>query len=244
MTPVYDEFAEDFHHKRKRPWRAFTEFLTLLSEKGYRFSGTLIDLGCANGRHVFTLKNNSNRIIGIDNSIDLLRIARESFKDKEFSSKKNAKNIVLLLADMRCLPIRENSIDHLFSIASVHHIRGSNARKKVLDFIHTLMKSDGYLIMSVWRRWQRKFRSYFLKDKLKRIFMPGFQKKEGKRGLPESGDKYISWTVSKRNETYNRYYHFFTRKEVKDLLHIFKIEILKAMGGPGKKDNFFLLAQK
>jgi hypothetical protein len=67
---------------------------------------------------------------------------------------------------------------------------------------------------------------------------------QNKLDLEEFGDKFIPWTISKENLTYNRFYHFFSRKELKKLLQMYIIMELKKRGGPNKKDNFFVLAKK
>jgi hypothetical protein len=62
--------------------------------------------------------------------------------------------------------------------------------------------------------------------------------------LPDFGDKYIPWTNSHDNYIYQRFYHFFSKNEVMDLLEAFNIKEIEELGGPNKKDNFFVLAQK
>ena len=63
-------------------------------------------------------------------------------------------------------------------------------------------------------------------------------------GLAEFGDKFIPWTVSKENKIYQRFYHFFTRKEVLTLFKDYKVLKINKWGGPTNRDNFFILAQK
>ena len=62
--------------------------------------------------------------------------------------------------------------------------------------------------------------------------------------LDEFGDKYVPWTISKEKKIYNRFYHFFSKREVKKILRIFKIKEFSMRGGSTNKDNFFILAKK
>jgi hypothetical protein len=76
------------------------------------------------------------------------------------------------------------------------------------------------------------------------LYSSHYRTTQNKRELEEFGDKFIPWTISKENLTYNRFYHFFSCKELKRLLKSFVIKELKKIGGPNKKDNFFVLAKK
>ena len=135
-------------------------------------------------------------------------------------------------------------INNIFSIAAIHHIKGKEKRQEVIFNLHNLIKKNGFLLVTVWRRWQKKLKKYFIIDKLKRSLNLKYLRRQNKMNLREFGDKYVSWTVSKEKRTYNRFYHFFSKKELKDLLKNYEIKEFKLTGGPTYKDNFFLLTQK
>ncbi len=99
-------------------------------------------------------------------------------------------------------------------------------------------------MLTVWRRYQKKYRFYFINDRIRRFFIPKYNKTQENLGLIEYGDKYIPWTLSNKNLTYNRYYHFFSLKEINKLLKNFIIRVILKKGGPNRKDNFFILTQK
>ncbi len=63
-------------------------------------------------------------------------------------------------------------------------------------------------------------------------------------GLEEFGDQYVSWKISSEKKKYNRFYHFFSKREIKKLIKTFKVQEFKILGGPNNRDNFFILAQK
>lgn len=239
----WNKFAKDYHNKRRKPWNAFKSFFNETINEGYTFNGLIIDLGCANGRHFSVLKNDNNRIIGIDNSIEFLKIAKENLP-KNGKKDFNTSNTNLLLADISKLPLRDNSIKNIISIAALHHIRTKKEREETFDFLYKTLSYGGLLLISVWRRWQKRFKTHFIKNWFKRKLKPNFKKEQMSKGLTEFGDIFVPWTISSENNTINRFYHLFSSKELHCLLTKFKIIKFEKRGGPGKKDNYFVLAQK
>jgi SAM-dependent methyltransferase len=240
----YDNIALDYDLKRKKPWKALESFVSYIEEKEYSFNGINLDLGCANGRHFKLFKSSTNKIIGIDNSIDFLRIAHRNLRDLSQYEKKDSNNIQTILGDVRSLPLRPDIIQNMFSIATIHHIQSKDTRKKVLEQMFKLTKENGLILLTVWRRWQNKYKKEFIFEKIKRLFNPRYKKKQTQLGLNEFGDKIIPWTVSSTNITHERYYHFFSKNEIKRLMNKYKISEFKIMGGSTDKDNFFILAQR
>ncbi len=84
----------------------------------------------------------------------------------------------------------------------------------------------------------------FFFDGIKRSVSFKYKKQQEIDGLSQFGDKYIPWTLSEENMIFNRFYHFFSKREIKNLLKDFIIKEYKIMGGPNNNDNFFILAQK
>ncbi|MFX0020855.1 MAG: methyltransferase domain-containing protein [Candidatus Hermodarchaeota archaeon] len=240
----FNNFANDYHSKRKKPWRPLQFFLNFLNKKGYVFKGKSLDLGCANGRNFKLMNNPPNKLIGIDISFNLLKIAKSNLKNDENFNAYAAKFFQLIQADAVHLPIREKSIDTIYSIATIHHIKKKIERKRAFIEMYDILKHKGNLILTVWRKWQTKFRDYFVWDWIKRNFTMDYRSQQRKKGLEEFGDKYVPWTLSSENITYDRFYHFFSKYELKKLMGIFNIKEFKITGGPTQKDNFFVFAQK
>ena len=237
----YNKIAEDYNLKRKKPWRPLENYLNFLKNEGHGFNGLNLDLGCANGRNFKIFKNDLNKLIGIDNSLEFLKIARDDLR------KFNSDNIQIILGDIQYLPIRSKVIENIFSIASFHHIKGNQVRKNALLQIFRLMKDNGYFLLTIWRRWQKKYRKYFFYDKLNRILFPRYKKKQRELNLKEFGDKNVPWTISSdksgEKRIYERFYHFFSKAEVKRLLKSFKLVDVRKKGGSTDKDNLFILSQ-
>lgn len=240
---TYDTIADDYDSKRKKPWKPLKDFLSFLSKKGYTIKGTCIDLGSANGRHFELFKNSNNRMIGIDNSSALLKLALERLRSSNSYSKIELNKIQLILADLKFIPIRNHAIQNVFSVATIHHIKGQLERANVITQLLDLLKEEGYLLITVWRRWHKRVKKHFIVDWFKRIY-PRYKHQQEKLGLKEFGDKFVPWTFTRKDVTFHRFYHFFSKMEIKKLLENFIIREFKIMGGPTKKDNFFILAQK
>jgi len=241
----FNKIAQDYHLKRKNPWKPLERFLTELNERGYHFKGVCVDLGCGNGRNFQLLQNTHNHVLGIDNSIEFLKIAKKNREDPNPSLIKHPKFIHLILGDIHFLPLRENKIQNFFSIASFHHINDAKQRKKATRQIYQLIKPNGFFLITVWRRWQKKFKWYFCTERIKRIFNPLYRKKQSLAGIHEFGDKLIPWTVSWNKIKYIRFYHLFSKREIKRIIERhFNIRQFNTLGGASGKDNFFILAQK
>ena len=234
----FDNIAQDYHLKRKKPWNSFISFLKYLENKNYSFKGLNIDLGCGNGRHFPYLMKESNVLIGIDNSIELLKISNKSLESY------NTFKIQIICADLLFLPIRNNSINNIFSVAVIHHIKDRAMRENGIKQLFNIIKNGGYLLITVWRRWQVKYRKFFVKDWIQRKIKKCYKKHQESKDLKEFGDKIVPWTISSNNKTYDRFYHFFSKHEIENLINIFNIKEFKTMGGSTGEDNFFILAQK
>lgn len=241
---VFDKIAEDYHLKRKKPWRPLEFFIDFLKNKGICFRGNILDLGCANGRNFKIMSKPPNKLIGIDISLQLLKIANKNLRNADEFSAYKSKFYQLIHADLVNLPIRNNSVHIIFSIATLHHIKQKSEQKRAIVHMYELLKVKGKLILTVWRKWQKQFRDYFLAEWLKRNFTKDYKIQQKEKGLEEFGDKLVPWSLSKENEVYNRFYHFFSKRELKKLLGIYRIEEFKITGGPTNRDNFFILARK
>ncbi len=241
---MFNEIADDYALKRNKPWKALITFMNNVKDKRHQFKGICLDMGCANGRNFELFSKEDSHVVGLDNSWKFMKIAQKRIKDNPNINLRNKYHIHLLQADMKGLPIRKESIQNIFCIASFHHVESEPLRLSVMTQIFEVLQVNGHCLMTVWRRWQKKYKKYFFYEIIKRILVPGYSRKQKKRGLPDFGDQKIPWVVNKEKITIYRFYHFFSKKEIKRYFICFKIEEFRTMGGPTSKDNFFLLARK
>lgn len=240
----FNLFASDYNSKRKKPWRPLKIFLDHLKNNNFSFNDVILDLGCANARNFKIIGDFPKKVVGIDVSLELIKIAQRNLKDFNQYSPAESKFYQVLRGDITFLPFRHDSAQIIFSVASMHHIKGKANRKNLISQISEILKKNGTLIITVWRKWQKKFRLYFIIDFLKRKLNPKYKQQQKKIGLAEFGDKLVPWNISGGEVTYLRYYHFFTKREIKNILKSYTIKHITIMGGPTKRDNFFIFACK
>lgn len=240
----FNSIAQDYHLKRKKPWLPLELFIKFLKSKGHGFNGVILDLGCGNGRNFQILSTPPNKLIGIDISFELLEIANYNLNNKDFYPLESKKFFQLILGDISNPPIRQNSINCIFCIASLHHIKKKIERIKTIAQIRKSLKKSGLLILTVWKKWQNRFRNFFILEWFKRKLSVKYRIQQKMRGLEEFGDKLVPWKLSRENDVFFRFYHFFSKRELKKLLKDLEIIEFKTTGGPTNKDNFFVFAHK
>jgi len=185
VKEAYGAIAGEFDRTRKRQWLEFQHFLEFIEN-----DVKVLDLGCGNGRFYELLKPKKVDYLGIDNSSSLLEKARENFPDAKFK-----------LGDMVDLDLSDGSFDAILSIASFHHIPSRKLRKKVVDEMYRVLKSDGVLIITVWNLFQWKYLVNLVKAITSFILHFGFKY--------AWNDLWIKWG----GHIQKRYYHAFLPKE-------------------------------
>jgi ubiquinone/menaquinone biosynthesis C-methylase UbiE len=218
---TWDAIAESFDVTRRNPWRECLDFIDELST-----SFTVADLGCGNGRHLIPCAERCRNVIGLDISKNLLRIAKNKAKEKGLC------NVVFIHGDLVDIPLKDDSLDAALYIASLHNIKGRKCRLHSLKEVKRVLKKDAKALISVWSRWQDRYRWYFLK----KLFF-----KEG-----EFGDIEIYWRQDGLN--ISRFYHLYSKTEfVRDLkqsgLKIIRIQCVK-MHSKISPDNYFAVVKK
>ncbi|MCK4332060.1 MAG: class I SAM-dependent methyltransferase [Thermoplasmatales archaeon] len=218
---TWDAIAESFDVTRRKPWRQCIDFINELSE-----SHTVADIGCGNGRHLLPCAKRCKNVIGIDISQNLLNIAKNKVKEKGLN------NVIFIHANMVQIPLKDASLDSILCIASLHNIKVKEERLCSLKEVHRILKNGGRALISVWSRWQDKYRGYFLK---KLFYDKG-----------EFGDIEIQW--KQHNLNIPRFYHLYSKREfAKDLnqasLEIEKIQSVKLHSNI-TADNYFAVVRK
>ena len=220
---TWDAIAESFDITRRKPWIQCIKFIDKLTK-----NSIVADIGCGNGRHLIPCANRCKKVIGIDLSKELLKIVKRKSTDLKLD------NIELIHSDAVHLPLKNNVFDAILYIASLHNIKGNNNRVNSLKELYRVLKKNGKALISVWSRWQDKFR----KDFFKKWFTEFNQN--------EFGDIDIYWKQHGLNIP--RFYHLYSKQEfINDLKKAnFQILDLQEVKLRSKKhpDNFFALIEK
>jgi len=220
---TWDLIAESFDKTRGKPWKQCIDFINTLKE-----TNIAIDIGCGNGRHLIKCAELCRQAIGLDISRELLFIARNKLVENKLN------NAVFLHSDATNLPIKDETVDAIIYIASLHNIQGRDKRIHSLKELKRILKKDGIALISVWSRWQDKYRKLFFKKWFIQI------------DKSEFGDIDIYWRQNNLNIP--RFYHLYSKKEfVEDLkksgLKIIKIESVK-LSSRNYPDNYFATVKK
>lgn len=216
----YNEIAADFDASRKKEiWPEIREFAAAVKD-----GNRILDVGCGNGRLLEALKDKKLKYLGIDNSEELIKLARKNYPERKF-----------LIGDILKLDsITESDFDHIFCLAVLQHIPGKELRVEALKQMVAKLKPSGELIISVWNLWRSPkhrlllFKNYWLKILGKNKW--------------EFNDLLFPWKNSRGQELSQRYYHAFTKKELKRLVHLAGLKIQKFIGD--KYNYWFVLKNK
>jgi len=217
-SKIYDRIAGDFSNTRGKWWAGIAEF------KKYAKPGDkILDIGCGNGRMAEIFRDMDIEYLGVDNSAELINIARQWFA----SNNKMKFNI----ADIADLQLGENNFDLVLVIAVLHHLPTKKLRLQALREIYKTMKPGGTLIMHNWNLWQ----TGYIQKYWSKILDYGYKIP---RGVWSLKDAFIPWKPIGTDN--RRYIHSFTRGEVSRLLIAagFKIEKMN-YDNQGKSASFW-----
>ena len=180
----------------------------------------VLDLGCGNGRFFEVLKDKRVDYIGVDFSERLIEIAKKRYPQVKFQ-----------VADALNLPFPNNFFDKVYTISVFHHIPSEEFRLQFLKEVKRVLKKEGLLILTVWK--------IKTKNNLLSVIKYTILKLIGKL---DWGDTFESW-----NKKIQRYFHIFSKKELKRLLNEADFKVLEigiVRNERGNRNNIYLIAKK
>lgn len=199
----YNRIAKYFSNTREYVWPEFKYFSGFIKD-----GQNILDWGCGNGRMVFCLLGKQVKYYGVDQSAELIKIAKKKFATE---IKNNIAKFICTGSKEKKFP--DNFFDLVFIIASLFHLPDETTRLELLRKIYKEMKVKGKLVVMVWN-----LASDWAKIKAKKNW-----EKIGKN------DFLIPWKNPEGQVLAKRYYHHFTPIELKNLLLSvgFKVKTLK-----------------
>lgn len=190
----YDLISGKFSQTRKHFWRGL-EFI-----KDYTHSGDkVLDFGCGNGR-LLELIGKENEYHGVDVSEKLVEIAKEKYSSDNIHFSK-------INPIQTTLPFQDNFFNTIYSIAVFHHFPSKRYREDIAKELYAKTNDDGYVIITVWYLWQKKYLKNILKNWKNKLL--------GKSQL-DWNDCLISFTDN-HGKKFQRFHHAFTKRELKNL---------------------------
>lgn len=168
----------------------------------------ILDIWCWNWRLFSFLKERlwekKIEYFGFDISKNLLDEAKKKYPEI-------SENFIFWnMEDLSCF--EEKKFDLIFLIASFHHLRDKNSRKKVLSNIDKITKKESLIFLTNWNLFQKKYFYSFFKNI--------FEKKSW-------NDTFVSFSSSWKKIT-DRFYHAFTKKELDSLFISSNFSILES----------------
>jgi len=214
----YNLIAREFSRTRSVIWPELGFLFDRYLENGDR----VLDLGCGNGRFYRFFSEKKTRYIGVDFSHELIKIAKRKYPLAVFQ-----------FSDGLNLLFSDNYFDKVFSIAVFHHIPSKKFRLKFLKETKRVLKPKGFFILIVWKLPFLKELSLLIKYSILKLL--------GRSKL-DRRDIFLKWG----NKT-QRYYHLFSKRELKGLLkksgfNIIEIGIVKSENK--RRKNIYAVCQK
>ncbi|MFB6301866.1 MAG: class I SAM-dependent methyltransferase [Haloferacaceae archaeon] len=187
MTPdtppprtVYDRIATHFAATREHPWPEVEAFV---DERVPAGSERALDLGCGNGRHAGLLAERVRRVVGVDASGELLRVAADRAAERGFAGA-----FAPVVGDAAAPPLRDDAFDAAVYVATVHHLRPRARRGRSLDELARVLRPGAPALVSAWSVAHDRF--------------------DADAGF----DTTVDWTLPD-GETVPRFYHVYDRDE-------------------------------
>ena len=202
---VYDKIAAHFSNTRIMIWPKVQDFIDDLPA-----NSTILDIGCGNGKNMGTRED--CQYIGIDICQNLIQQA---------PSKSNCNYLV-----SNCLnvPLPDNSMDYIMSIAVIHHLSTPERRLQSLMEIKRLLKPGGKALVYVWAFEQPKFNNELKQDVM--VKWP-LQKKYNQE--------------DKQDDILYRYYHLFRENELENMIN--KIDGFTIIENGEQRYNWYCIIQ-
>ncbi len=188
---VYNTIASEFSSTRQYLWNDLKPLVRFLPTEG-----TLLDIGCGNGRLYQMVQNSQVKYIGVDQSDKLIDIAKKQFPEGRF-----------IVQEMSRMSLPAKTADIIFSIAAFHHLPSHQLRIQGLKEMKRLLKPGGRVIMLNWNLY-----SDYARDK-------GWK-------VDEQGGFWVPWKDASGAVVGSRYYHGFLLEELHEVADEagFKIE--------------------
>ncbi len=143
----YDRVADRFAEKHEDP----TAIVPLLEPFIERLptNGLVLDAGCGPGRDASILLRRGLRVIGVDFSSEMIRLA------------KSVLGLDARIGDLRDLDFLNDTFDGIWANASLHHL-GQADMKPTLVELRRVLKPGGVIFVSVKRGQQERFTEEYL----------------------------------------------------------------------------------
>lgn len=230
----YETISKEYIRLKKRPWKEFVNYLEKIKNSfPLPKRGLVVDIGAGNARNLQCFLRDTEQYwegVAVDISLELLGgiTGGSNFYPHRING------------DMVYLPIRDETAEMVICIASIHHLKTHEELEISLKDMERILKKEGYIILSCWRRWKADTRKEMIRD----LILFPFKKIINREW--RHGDYYLPWHDKEGRIIARRYYHLFTKSELKRAIQKTGLKIcdIDVRGGKNGRDNFFVLMKK
>lgn len=198
MNPVEKTYVHDFYDAvsvewsstRYKSWPNVVKFLNSCPPN--TITG---DIGCGNGKNIFSAMENGKFVISMDYSICMLNTISDNTGSRMICRNQTclyekSYSYDLLVGDITNCPFRSSFFDQIICIAVLHHLASVDRRLLAIQEMHRVLKTGGKILIYVW----------------------AFEQTEESRRQFSSHDCLIPW------KTKIRYIHLYVENELRDLI--------------------------
>lgn len=203
MADNYDIISQHFSDTRKTQWYGVSALIEQYVSPGE----SVLDLGCGNGRIADLIREIKAHYTGMDLSPDMIAIAQKLRPQYPFA-----------VGSILDTGFDDNTFDHVLMIASFHHVPSQEKRVQGLKEVKRILKPGGKIIMNNWNLHQWIFLKHRLRANAEKLL--GHHQRD-------YNDLIIPWKSSTGELKAERYYHSFTKKEVRTLAHKADLTLLE-----------------
>jgi len=194
---AYERDAENYDERTADYWRRFPKTLPqeFIRRMGARRS--VLDIGCGPGRDGQMLEEMGCRVLGIDMSRAMLRIAAQ-------------RGLMVCKADMFSLPLAEGSVDGVWAYTSLLHSKKEHLSEALAE-IHRILRPEGLLALGMHQGDEHRYRivggvsgprwfSHYEQSELDRVLeLAGFTQEFFEEIVPGRNTTYLHYVLRKRD---------------------------------------------
>lgn len=222
----YEEIAHHYNETRKKKLGKTWQSLGAYASQA-RAGDRVLDVGCGNGRLLEAFERLDIKYLGVDSCEGLLECAKKQKPGNEF-----------LECDILNLgEIKETNFDWVYSVAVLHHLPGQDLQVSALRQLRNKVSSHGKIIVTVWNMWSPKWQKQGFRCLIWKFYL---LKLVGKNKM-DFGDILKDWKNSQGEVVSKRYYHAFSKKELKKIVKKAGLKLVKISKD---EQNYFLVLEK
>jgi SAM-dependent methyltransferase len=196
-------------------------------------AGYVLDLACGSGRHSIALSADGYKMVGLDSSLRLLKIA-----------KKRSQELAVVLGDIRFLPFKPGTFEATVSVDTSFGYLPSEADDKVsLSEVRRVMPQEGLFVIDVFNREYLTLKYRGQNSSTKEKDYPSFILQQ-KRTISDSGDWLCDlWTIRDKIDNQVRFFEhkvrLYRQDRLRSLLEGTGFRVNRVLGSYGAEDFGF-----